>query len=694
MNQKRFSIRIKLIIIFGILIVVIGGSSFIASVKFSKDAVIEQVEAHLVDKAVDTAEIIEGRITAFIQYLEGFARMPVLQNATLTAQEKAVYLADHISIDKFLDAVSFGDIDGMLYTKGKRAISIITEDTYNVTMQGKNYISEPFVSKISKNLIIIFTVPIFDAYRNIIGIVNVSVDYLWLSEIIQDIVIGETGYCYILGANGSTIAKKDLNQIENIPEMAQTDNSLKSLAAFEKMAMENDGTIGFYEYKDVYKIASFAPIGTTNWTVIVSAPFEEFMGALRSMQRILTVAGIIVLAFTLSIIFFTARAMVVPIAKVACSLKDIAQGEGDLTVRLPVLGNDEVTDLSEYFNQTILKIGNSIKTVGGSVSDMQRIGSELSSNMTETASAIHQISANIDGVKQQAVTQAASINDTATTIEDIIRTIKQLNENIESQVASVEEVSSSIEQMIANVNVVAAMLAKNNQLIKEVHEQSMNGKNGARMANESVEALAEKSDSLFEASKVIQNIASQTNLLAMNAAIEAAHAGESGKGFAVVADEIRKLAEESNMQGKQIGGVINESLQVIRQMTDAGGKAEQTFVHVHELIDQVSVQEKKIYEAMQAQELGSKEVLLAIKEINEVTTHVRDESAKMLNGSENVATQMRQLDELTCIITDSMNEMATGAVQIDNAVQEVNEITQKNKWNIENLAEEVKKFKI
>ena len=214
------------------------------------------------------------------------------------------------------------------------------------------------------------------------------------------------------------------------------------------------------------------------------------------------------------------------------------------------------------------------------------------------------------------------------------------------------------------------------------------------MANEIVAQIAERSGALLETSQVIQNIAAQTNLLAMNAAIEAAHAGESGKGFAVVADEIRKLAEESNVQGKQIGEVIKESLQIIEQIAAAGGGAEKTFDKVYELITNLSTQEKEILASMREQENANREILGAVKDINAATQEVKNGSEAMLQGGERAVEDMHRLDSFTNIVTTSMNEMAAGAVQINNAVQEVNDITQKNKQSIKNLAGEVAQFKV
>ena len=697
-GKRIFPLRYKLVLFFGLLILAAGITLGTLAIRTARKAVMEKIEVHLTDKATDVAEIVDGRASSFVQFVEGLARMPFLRDNSLSLQEKARMITIEAERNTNIDYFGVCDLEGNRYDAHRSLTLVSDREWFQSAAKGKNYITEPFLSQITNTMQILFAVPIYDDMDTIIGVLSAAAPAKLLSQEISNIIVGKTGECYILGLTGTVIAHKNYEMVtskQNPLEMVKKNSSLTSLAAFTQHALDTQKSeVGYYEYDDIRYIASYATVPVTGWTVIIKAPVDEFMGTVNALRKGIMLTGIIILVLSLVIVYIIAYKMMQPVQAVVAALGDIAHGEGDLTVRLPVFGNDEITNLSAYFNETIEKIGLSIRAVGVNSQSMEEVGNELASNMVETASAINEISANIEGVKQQAMTQAASVTETAATIEEIVRTIKQLNGSIEMQAESVAQSSSSIEQMVANIASITKTLESTDGAIKKLASATGDGKETVATANTVTQKIAEESGSLLEASSVIQHIASQTNLLAMNAAIEAAHAGEAGKGFAVVADEIRKLAEDSATQGKAITATLKILSGEIETLSDSSRTAEEKFSTIFNLSEQVKSMSDRLTEAMREQENGSKEVLTAIKNINMVTVEVSEGSAEMLKGGEGVAEEMQKLNDLTRIITDSMNEMAAGAVQINNAVQEVNEITQKNKHNIESLVSEVNKFKV
>ncbi len=431
------------------------------------------------------------------------------------------------------------------------------------------------------------------------------------------------------------------------------------------------------------------------WAIISVTSIDSITHAAKHEAVMIFIIYLMAIPFILILLYALVKKMIsLPLRRTTSALKNIAQGDGDLTVRLPVKGQDEIADLSKYFNKTITKIRDSISSIISNTEDMNSIGQTLSKSMTETASSINQISTSIENVKGQVLSQSAGVTETSATMEEIIRTIHNLNKSIEAQSKTVAQSSTAIEEMIANIASIGMLLQEGNTIAEDLDKKTKTAKEGAKQANAEVTKIGEKSSSLIEAAAIIQNIAAQTNLLAMNAAIEAAHAGDTGKGFAVVADEIRKLAEEAGTQGKGIAQSIKETTEIIETIINNGSKAENEFIAVVDLVDATLQQIEKVAKAMQEQERGSQAIVNSLKDITSITEEVQNGSVEMLKGGEQVADEMRKLDDLTRVITESMNEMASGASQINSVVQEVKELTHHNTASVKGLADEINKFKV
>jgi len=442
-------------------------------------------------------------------------------------------------------------------------------------------------------------------------------------------------------------------------------------------------------------IVSF-PMGNSDktWSIMIASTESYILKEVRQMTSFTIILAAIAIIVSAVIVYITLHTTTKPIVNVAANLKDIAEGEGDLTHTIPVHSNDEVGDLAGYFNKTLEKIKNLVKNVKGEANTLSGIGTDLASNMNETAAAVNEITANIQSIKGRIINQSASVSETHATMEQLTVNIHKLNEHVENQSSHVSQASSAIEQMMANIGSVTNTLVNNSENVKTLKNASEAGRSGLQTVATDIQEIAHESEGLLEINSVMENIASQTNLLSMNAAIEAAHAGEAGKGFAVVAAEIRKLAESSSAQSKTIGTVLKKIAESIKKITSSTENVLKKFEAIDSSVKTVADQEENIRASMEEQTSGSKQVLEGVSEVNEITRHVKDASNQMLEGANEVIRESENLEKATHEITGGMNEMASGATQINTAVNHVNGITGQNRDTVNSLMREVGRFKV
>ena len=265
---------------------------------------------------------------------------------------------------------------------------------------------------------------------------------------------------------------------------------------------------------------------------------------------------------------------------------------------------------------------------------------------------------------------------------------------IQNQAAGVSEASAAVEEMIGNINAVDSSIVKMATEFNQLATEAREGIDKQSNVNDIIRTIASQSEMLQEANAAIAGIASQTNMLAMNAAIEAAHAGDAGRGFSVVADEIRKLSETSSEQSRTIGEELNKIVSALESVVLQSQDSEETFNNLSVRLMQTDEIMRQLREAMVEQQSGSKQILSALHTMNESTQQVRSASIEMSSGNKTVLDEIRLLQDSTTVIKDSMSEMTAGARTINETGSQLHTISREVSASIKEIGKQIDLFKI
>ena len=597
---------------------------------------------------------------------------------------------------------TFSNINGSIVhaALGDYANSGSAGNYYQTSLRsGREAVIEPFRNTVAgrEALVTSLTVPIFRGGR-VIGVAGVNIELTEIQSVVNQIKPFGDGLSGLFSNSGLIVSHPDPIRLGRVVQETERDvvgdhlddmvRSITTGTAFNGVVLSPASNTNM-----ILVIRSlYVGNSTTSWSVATFVPERTVMAEVRQMQTIFFVLGGAMLVIITLLVLLVSRSVTAPLKSMEAVVEYI--GEGDFTHTLNIRSKDEIGNISRSLNNALDKMKKLIRTVKEEAAELSGIGSELAMNMEETNAAIRQIDGTIQQLQDKSVTQSAGVTETNATVEQITVNIGKLNDQVEKQAVSVSQSSSAIEEMLANIQSVTQTLVKNMENVNALTSASEVGHSGLQDVAHDIQEIAHESEGLLEINGVMESIASQTNLLSMNAAIEAAHAGASGKGFAVVADEIRKLAESSSDQSKTIGGVLKKITESINKITKSTENVLEKFEAIDSTIKIVADQEGSIRNAMEEQGHGSKQILTAVGSLNEITRHVKSESDEMYANSKEVIKEGKNLERLTLETSGGIIEVTKSTHQIMEAIKSVNELSALNSKKMDILMKEVSRFKI
>lgn len=517
--------------------------------------------------------------------------------------------------------------------------------------------------------------------KPIVGVVTIDISLKALTDMLSSFSMGKTGRVALLQGDGVILADPARPQFnfKNVSELES-----EGLSPLANMT-EGDVKLVIDGKKWLAKAHTIEGV---NWRLVSIMQENEVYKDFYRILFLLGVIGVTLFVLFTVVAFIFASHITQPIGAMSTLLKSVA--EGDCSARMKEDWNDEFALLAKDFNSSFAQIGQSINAVKERAEEMGNTGTSIAQIAASVRKSAEDMGATINSIQLH----TDSAKDMAGAVGTINSAIEDVHNSVEGQKESVDKSEQAAKAIAENMDTFAGMFAEAERMLDSMVSQTEDGRKKLSSVNETITQLAEKSGAILDTSRMIQSIAAQTNLLAMNAAIEAAHAGESGKGFAVVADEIRKLAESSNKEGKRAAEVIGQSLEMIQEMTQAGGEVGDTFGKVYDLAEKTRDRQSDMARSVEGQRGLSADITAAVEEIRHSSNNTLKESLECIESGKMLCEKLSSLGDMASSIRENAASMTEGVRNVSTAAHEMDSAAKENAVNAQALLDEMERFKV
>lgn len=689
---KKSSFGIILITTLIITNLFIGIVSYGISARALKISVNSQLAAVTDDLANQIKDINQKEFSR----LNLVASLELLGRDDVTLSEKQRLLAPVVdNLDSRYRDVAFYAKNGDSLIDDGRLINFSNRPYFQQAAMGKSFFSDPKFSPVTNSVLQHYSVPVYDMEKNIAGVLVLVVNGNTIYDTIKNIDLGEgMRPCVVSRETGNVVASVNSEE-KSKSETPESAKDFYPQELLDKVLAGEKGSLHFFDKTAGKKmIASFAPVPDSRWSVVAAAPYKVYFNSLNILLYLIAAIMVVVILIAIFIVLKMVKTFIKPLAFVKQSVEGIATGNADLTKRIDVISNDEIGDVIKGFNLFLEKLQEIVRKILGSKDNLSAVDERLQACTQNVADSLGQISSSIESVNALIQEQADSVQETAGAVNEISVNIESLEKMIQTQSDNVQQASSAVEQMIENISSVNTSVGKMISSFEQLEEHSDTGITNQSNVNKKILEIEQQSKILQEANLAIANIAAQTNLLAMNAAIEAAHAGEAGKGFSVVADEIRKLSATSSERSHSIGTQLAKVQETIKSVVSLSNETSAEFSLVTENITETSQIIAQIKNTMAEQQLGSTQIIQSLQSMNDSTTEVKVASAKMTEGNKQILTEVKKLQETTLTIKDSVGKMQAGSAIANESREMLSAISGNVTDSVKEIGEQIGLFKV